>query len=31
MTPRHDLRLGANRPAVLIKASMSGLGACMKK
>jgi deoxyribonuclease V len=31
MTLRHAPRLGANRPAVLLKASMSGLGACTRK
>jgi hypothetical protein len=31
MTPRHDPRLGASRPAVLIKASLIGLGACLRK
>jgi len=31
MTLRHDPPLGASRPAVLIKASMTGLGAMQGK
>jgi hypothetical protein len=31
MTPRHDPRLGASRPAGLIKASLTGLEACTRK
>jgi hypothetical protein len=31
MTQRHDPRLGGSGAAVLIKASLSGLGACLRK